>query len=276
MSVVSSPDPLNLQPEAPAPFTSRDVWIYLLVFGAYFFSARIDLNLVHLAERERNCLGSRRNCLGGGFVEGQQDYSRHFPGLIPGGTHLRAVGAFCDGHRGRERHRRSVGRLSGESFCRRSQGFLQSHQRSAILRACRSAGHSRQRHRRHHQSRPRHWLPRRGKSLATLTAWWAGHALGVLVVTPFLVLLLDGAHHPLHLNELAEIAALLVGLSIVCVISFGPPGVFTRPGGYSALSLRTVSGLGRNSISVRWKPRELVWFSADSPPGAPCTATGLS
>ena len=64
--------------------------------------------------------------------------------------------------------------------------------------------------------------------LATLFAWWAGHALGVLILTPFLVLLLDGGHHPLHLGELLEIAALLLGLSLVCVISFGPVDIFSN------------------------------------------------
>jgi PAS domain S-box-containing protein len=54
-----------------------------------------------------------------------------------------------------------------------------------------------------------------------------GHALGVLVLTPFLVLLLNGKHQPLHLSELIEVSVLLVGLSVISVISFGPAGVFT-------------------------------------------------
>lgn len=65
------------------------------------------------------------------------------------------------------------------------------------------------------------------KMLTIFAAWWAGHALGVLVLTPFLVLLLDGKHQPLHLSELIEVSLLLLGLSVVCVISFGPAGVFT-------------------------------------------------
>jgi PAS domain S-box-containing protein len=72
-----------------------------------------------------------------------------------------------------------------------------------------------------------HLDPSRTEVLGTLAAWWAGHALGVLVVAPFLVLQLQGTHHPLHLSELAEMVALLVGLSIVCVVSFGPAGIFT-------------------------------------------------
>jgi len=65
------------------------------------------------------------------------------------------------------------------------------------------------------------------KTLTIFAAWWAGHALGVLVLTPFLILLLDGKHQPLHLSELIEVSILLVGLSVVSVISFGPAGVFT-------------------------------------------------
>lgn len=60
---------------------------------------------------------------------------------------------------------------------------------------------------------------------SAFVAWWAGDALGVMAVTPFLVLLLDGTHHPLHLKELGEIVVLLIGLCIVCVISFGPPSL---------------------------------------------------
>jgi PAS domain S-box-containing protein len=65
------------------------------------------------------------------------------------------------------------------------------------------------------------------KTLTIFAAWWAGHALGVLVLTPFLILLLNGKHQPLHLSELIEVSVLLVGLSIVSVISFGPAGVFS-------------------------------------------------
>jgi PAS domain S-box-containing protein len=65
------------------------------------------------------------------------------------------------------------------------------------------------------------------KTLTIFAAWWAGHALGVLVLTPFLILLLNGKHQPLHLSELIEVTVLLIGLSVVGVISFGPAGVFT-------------------------------------------------
>ena len=67
----------------------------------------------------------------------------------------------------------------------------------------------------------------RPETLTIFAAWWAGHALGVLVLTPFLILLLNGKHQPLQLSELIEVSVLLIGLSIVCVVSFGPAGVFT-------------------------------------------------
>jgi len=66
--------------------------------------------------------------------------------------------------------------------------------------------------------------------LGTFVAWWAGDALGMLSVTPFLVLLLNRTHQPLHLRELAEIVALLTGLSVVCAICFGPPSTYFEPG----------------------------------------------
>jgi len=64
----------------------------------------------------------------------------------------------------------------------------------------------------------------------TFFAWWAGDTLGVLSVTPFLVLLLNRMHPPLHLRELAEIVALLTGLIVVCLICFGPPSVYFESG----------------------------------------------
>jgi len=67
----------------------------------------------------------------------------------------------------------------------------------------------------------------RPETFTIFAAWWAGHALGVLVLTPFLLLLLNGMHQPLHLSELIEVSVLLVGLSVVSVISFGPAGIFT-------------------------------------------------
>jgi integral membrane sensor domain MASE1 len=55
--------------------------------------------------------------------------------------------------------------------------------------------------------------------------WWVGDMLGALVLTPFLVLLLGNSHHSLSLGELLEVTALLAGLSIMCVINFGPPAL---------------------------------------------------
>jgi len=64
----------------------------------------------------------------------------------------------------------------------------------------------------------------------TFVAWWTGDALAVLAVTPFLVLILNRTHHPLHIRELAEMAALLIGLSVVSVMCFGPPSWYFESG----------------------------------------------
>ena len=55
------------------------------------------------------------------------------------------------------------------------------------------------------------WLP-----------WWLGNALSALVIAPFLVLLLEGSHPALDFRESLEVAALLIGLSSVCILNFGP------------------------------------------------------
>jgi len=66
--------------------------------------------------------------------------------------------------------------------------------------------------------------------LGCFVAWWAGDALAILAVTPFLVLILNRNHHPLHMRELAEIVALLMGLSLVCIACFGPPSLYFSSG----------------------------------------------
>ena len=53
--------------------------------------------------------------------------------------------------------------------------------------------------------------------------WWIGDTLGIILLTPFLVLLLGHPHDSLGLAELLEVSILLVGLSIVCALNFGPP-----------------------------------------------------
>jgi len=51
--------------------------------------------------------------------------------------------------------------------------------------------------------------------------WWVGDMLGVLFLTPFLVLLLGHKHHSIGLAEPLEVTALITGLSIMCVLNFG-------------------------------------------------------
>jgi integral membrane sensor domain MASE1 len=53
--------------------------------------------------------------------------------------------------------------------------------------------------------------------------WWVGDMLGTLILAPFIVLMFGHSHHSLRLAELSELTVLLAGLSIVCVLNFGPP-----------------------------------------------------
>jgi integral membrane sensor domain MASE1 len=52
--------------------------------------------------------------------------------------------------------------------------------------------------------------------------WYVGDLAGMILLTPFLVLLLGHKHHPLGVRELTEATLLLVGLIVVCVLNFGP------------------------------------------------------
>jgi integral membrane sensor domain MASE1 len=60
--------------------------------------------------------------------------------------------------------------------------------------------------------------------------WWVGDMLGVLFVTPFLVLLLGHKHRFLGLAEPLEITALIAGLSLMCVLNFGHQPISGLPG----------------------------------------------
>jgi len=59
----------------------------------------------------------------------------------------------------------------------------------------------------------------------TFATWWTGDFLGILLLTPFLVLLLGHEHHRLSLLEATELSAVLVALSVICILNFGPPVV---------------------------------------------------
>ncbi|MGD0962477.1 MAG: MASE1 domain-containing protein [Candidatus Acidiferrales bacterium] len=52
--------------------------------------------------------------------------------------------------------------------------------------------------------------------------WWLAHFIGILLGTPFLILLLRASHHRLDRWELTELAALLLGLVFVCLLVFSP------------------------------------------------------
>ncbi len=52
--------------------------------------------------------------------------------------------------------------------------------------------------------------------------WWIAHAVGILLVAPFLILLLRASHQRLDLVEFTELGILLLGLIFVCLLVFGP------------------------------------------------------
>jgi integral membrane sensor domain MASE1 len=60
--------------------------------------------------------------------------------------------------------------------------------------------------------------------------WWVGDMLGVLFVTPFLVLLLGHKHRFFGLAEPFEITALIAGLSVMCALNFGHQSPSWIPG----------------------------------------------
>ena len=57
--------------------------------------------------------------------------------------------------------------------------------------------------------------------------WWIGDALGAITVTPFLVLIFTTSRHSPTLGELLELFLLLAGLSLLCVLVFGPPSLLS-------------------------------------------------
>jgi len=72
-----------------------------------------------------------------------------------------------------------------------------------------------------------HFLYRGGFSswhdfLLAWSVWWVGDVLGTIIATPFLVLLFGRRHHSLSLAEQMELTVLLTGLSVVCLLIFGP------------------------------------------------------
>jgi len=226
MSAVLSAEPLNPQVEAKPSFTRRDLWIYLGVFVSYFVAGRFNLELVHMRHSEGIIWIPAGIALAAILLKGNRIapvilLSSFLVEITSGQPALSAVGiaagntfeALLGGY--------LVNRFAGggKAFSSPSN-VLRFSVLAGVLATLVSAtvGTS---------VLYAHLAPTRAEVLGTLAAWWAGHALGVLVVTPFLVLLLQGTHHPLHLNELAEMLVLLIGLSVVCVVSFGPAGVFS-------------------------------------------------
>jgi integral membrane sensor domain MASE1 len=61
------------------------------------------------------------------------------------------------------------------------------------------------------------------------TIWWVGDLLAAIILAPFLILLLGHRHNALSWSEMLEATALLLGLTAVCILNFGPPLVSWIP-----------------------------------------------
>ena len=55
--------------------------------------------------------------------------------------------------------------------------------------------------------------------------WWIGDVLGALTIAPFLILALKNPQHTSTFDELLEISSLVAGLSVLCILIFGPPSL---------------------------------------------------
>ena len=55
--------------------------------------------------------------------------------------------------------------------------------------------------------------------------WSLANAIGALLIAPFLILLLRGAHHRFSLIDFSELTVLLFGMIVVCLAIFGPLSV---------------------------------------------------
>lgn len=108
--------------------------------------------------------------------------------------------------------------------CQRHQRLLQSAKPFALFLPCGIARNGALRNRGRSCPVPRRFcsLVRLRIHLARLVGWrHASHT----PAQPFLVLLFTHKHHSLGPSELLEATLLLTGLSIVCVLNFGPPVV---------------------------------------------------
>ena len=226
MRALSSTGSTLVQDSAKVAFSRRDLGIMVLVFLAFFLSARLELRLIH----SQTSMGVIWLPVGIAFAAILLQGRRIVPAIflaslcveLTSSVPLFGALTIAGGN--------AAEVLLGGYLVNRFAGGAKAFSRPAnVLRFCVLAGAlatliSAV------VGTSVVWGPAglgQAKTLTIFAAWWAGHALGVLVLTPFLIMLLDGQHQPLHLSELIEVSLLLLGLSVVCVISFGPAGVFT-------------------------------------------------
>src|SRR5271166_1516559 len=226
MRITLSTDSQSLPRGLASSFSIRDLFIFLFVFFAYVLSARFELSLIHSQPAAGVIWAPAGISLAAVLLRGHRIASIIFLAALfveltssvpllgaltiaAGNTAESLLGAYLvNRFAGGEKAFSSPTAVLRFSLLVGALATLVSSIVGTIV-LCGPGG------------------PAQGAMLPTFAAWWAGHALGVLVLAPFLILLLNGAHQPLHFTELAEMAALLIGLSIVSVISFGPAGVFT-------------------------------------------------
>ncbi|HXC48798.1 MAG TPA: MASE1 domain-containing protein [Candidatus Sulfotelmatobacter sp.] len=226
MRVFSSTESNLVQGQPKVPFTIRDLGVLILVFLAYLVSARLELRLIH----SQTSMGVIWLPAGIAFAAVLLGGRRVLPAIflasfciellssvsVLGGLII-AAGNTAEVLLGAYLVKRFAG---GANAFSRPANVLRFSLFAGVLATLVSATVGMMIE-----------LTPLGLDQSTaftiFAGWWAGHALGVLVLTPFLILLLNGEHQSLHLSELIEVTGLLIGLSIVCVISFGPAGVFT-------------------------------------------------
>jgi len=226
MSSLLSADPSSPHVEAKTFLSKHDFWTYLLAFVAFFVAGRFDLQLIHMQQNQGIIWVPAGIAMAAVLLKGNRIAPVIFLAsmlleLTSGQSLLSAAGIAAG-----NTFEAVFGSYLATRFAGGGKAFsspinvLRFSVLTGALATLVSATVG---------TTIFYWqlAPSHSEVLATLAAWWAGHALGVLVLTPFLVLLLQGTHHPLHLNELAEMLALLIGLSVVCVISFGPAGLFS-------------------------------------------------
>ena len=226
MRASSSSETKGIQGQGAVPFSGRDLGIGILVFFAYVVSARLELRLIHSQISMGVIWLPAGISIAAILLKGRRIVPAIFLASLcvelMSSVPLLGALAIAGGN--------TAEALAGGYLANRFAGGTKAFSRPADVLRFSVLGGALATLVSAVVGTSVVWVPAgtsKPEILTIFAAWWAGHALGVLVLTPFLILLLNGKHQPLHLSELIEVSVLLIGLSVVCVISFGPAGVFT-------------------------------------------------